>query len=154
MRATPIQVPQLKLPDDIFENADGKPGKITSGDKEMISQIMGIYAFIPDLRYQIRYTGVLLARAKSLLIKGGRYAPYAEAFKSMEGHWGAAVNRFETVADHDICMKMLLDLEIGLQAIIEKEGLAENSRSAYAGQILVGQIRGEETGEPVTDSSR
>ena len=143
----PIAVPSLKLPVEIFDDTDGKPAKVTSGDKEMLSQIMGIYAYVPDIRYLIRYTGVLLARTKSLLIKAGRFNGYKASFEQIELYWGSAVNRFENPADHDICLKMLLDLEIALQSIIEKEGLAENSRTAYNGQILIGEIRGS-AGEP------
>lgn len=133
----------MKVPPSLWDDSK-QSDAVTSGDKEMISSVIGVYAFVPGLSEQIRYTGFLRTKVRALLLKKGKLAPYQEVLTICRDEWEDAVYlaNAEESTDSDRVLVMLSDIEEALQAIIEREGLTANTREAFRGEILLpGPIR-------------
>jgi len=135
------EVPRLQVPDSLWDETDHKEG-VSGGDKEMLSAVIGVYAFVPGLAEQIRYLAFLRVKVRSLLLKKGRLGPYRVVLDACRLYWSQAVNLSNADEEWDVVTAMLSNIEEVLQAIAEKEGLTANTKDAYRGEVfLPGPIR-------------
>jgi len=129
-------LPALRVPPSLWDDSGSKES-VSSGDKEMLSAVVGVYAFVGGLAEQIRYISFLRIKVKSLLLKKGRLSPYRAVIDECKKHWADAVNLSNVDEDWDSVIVMLDSIEEVLQAIAEREGLTANTRDAYRGEIFL-----------------
>ncbi len=130
-------LPPLKVQPTLWDEIKTKPEGVSAGDKEMLSAVIGVYAFVPGLAEQIRYLAFLRAKIMALLLKKGRYEHYRETLESVRDYWALAVNLSNSDEEWDFVIIMLSNLEEILQGIAEAEGLTANTRDAYRGEVML-----------------
>lgn len=135
----------LSVSSKLWDKIKVKPEGVSAGDKEMLSAVIGVYAFVPGLAEQIRYLAFLRSKIMALLLKKGRYEHYKDSLKTVRDHWATAVNLSNNDEDWDFVIIMLSDIEEVLQGIAEAEGLTANTRDAYRGEVMLpGPIKNTE----------
>ena len=128
------EVPQLRTDPAIF--LDGN-GAVSSGEKEMIAAVMGMYAYEPRIPLQARYVEFLIVTVIAFLVKEGKYQRYAVQIADLGKFFLEYCNKLHLPAQHDICRAMKFQMELVLRAIIEKEGYSANNREAYSGRTEI-----------------
>lgn len=149
-------LPVLEVPDDLWDRpipeqlkAENRNIGVSDGDREMMSAVIGVYAFVPGLAEQIRYISFLISKTRGLLLKKGRAREHRPLLTNCRAHWGLAVNMSNNDQEWDFVLMMLGDIEDALQMVIEKEGLSANARETYRGEILLPGPIQQPSGEKV-----